>query len=156
MTESKAREFWIVARSAFHDSRAHENENLIRKYHQYIRHSEVVHVIEKSAYDEMTSQRDDFWKQIQRLEQNCTDFRDKKDQLQAELEALKVREIAHLALIQDLQKGIKTKDGLLRECVTLIERFDPDDCFTFDNDSDDLRDEVVGVLQKLREVKSET
>lgn len=99
-TESKAREFWIVARSAFHDSRAHEDENLIRKYHQYIRHSEVVHVIEKSAYDEMTSQRDDFWKQIQRLEQNCTDFRDKKDQLQAEL---------------------KAKNELLRECEKALE-----------------------------------
>lgn len=55
--------------------------------------------------------------------------------------------------INKLQSEIKAKDELLRECVTLIERFDPDDCFTFDNDSDELRDEVVGVLQKLREGK---
>jgi len=38
------------------------------------------------------------------------------DKLQAEIQSLKAREIAHLALIQDSRKRIKSKDELLREC----------------------------------------
>ena len=42
--------------------------------------------------------------------------------LQAELAAIKAREISHLALIQDYRKGLKLKNELLRECEKAINK----------------------------------
>ena len=66
---------------------------------------------------------------------------------------LKYIRVIEKSFADQLQVEIKAKDELLRECEELIKKFDPDDCFTFDNDSDELRDEVVALIQKLREGK---
>lgn len=73
------------------------------------------------------------------------------DQLQAELADFKAREIAHLALIQDLQKGIKAKDELLRECEQAME------AVLYNNHTTTLRfSELIYLalrkIKKLREI----
>lgn len=97
---------------------------------------------------------------LRQVKSSMSDVMDQKDR---EIEALKAREIAHLALIQDSRKRIKSKDELLakskEQLEVLIHSFmdlrvaDGPKKFVILRSIDDKISDALMVLKKLREGK---
>lgn len=55
--------------------------------------------------------------------------------------------------IQKLRAELDTANALLEKAFKLIRKFDPEDCFIFEDGSEDLAQEVVDFIQEIEQYK---
>ena len=110
MTESKAREFWLLK-----DADGVKNADYLT--HEPTRHtiSDIIHVIEKSAYDQLQAELANRDEKIKDLEFQLADRSEKY-------------RIAMDKGVDILADRVKQRDELLRECEEVLEKYETMTC----------------------------